>query len=95
MPHDILLNVLKFRRNKFRVYLSLDLGGGAYAYTILGVIFNEDSGDVRFLILDPHYTGKDELKTVTSKGWCSWKGPEFWDDKVFYNMCMPQRPVCI
>ncbi|CAG0879563.1 unnamed protein product [Darwinula stevensoni] len=66
------------------------IGGGAYAYTILGVIFNEDSGDVRFLILDPHYTGKDELKTVTSKGWCSWKGPDFWDDKGFMWEIAPE-----
>ena len=27
------------------------------AYTLLGVAFNEDTGEAAFLILDPHYTG--------------------------------------
>ena len=27
------------------------------AYTLLGVAFNEQTGDCAFLILDPHYTG--------------------------------------
>lgn len=28
---------------------------------------------VAYLIVDPHYTGKDELKTILSKGWVGWK----------------------
>ena len=33
------------------------IGGGVLAYTLLGVAFNELSGEAAFLILDPHYTG--------------------------------------
>eukprot|EP00794_Sanderia_malayensis_P012886 gene12886-14212_t len=68
------------------------IGGGVLAHTILGVHFNESSGDIKFLILDPHYTGGENLKTIQDKGWCGWKGPKFWDQTVHYNMCLPQRP---
>lgn len=41
---------------------------------------------VRFLILDPHYTGSDNLKTIQKEGWCGWKGPGFWDKKVVIDI---------
>lgn len=68
------------------------IGGGVLAYTLLGVEYNEDTGNTRFLILDPHYTGQDNLKTILDKGWCGWKGPEIFRSDSFYNLCMPQRP---
>ena len=71
------------------------IGGGVYAHTIVGVVYNEDTGDIRFLIVDPHFTGSDNLKTVQSKGWVGWKGPNFWNQTAHYNMCMPQRPNII
>ena len=71
------------------------IGGGVLAHTILGIHFNESTGDIRFLILDPHYTGGEDLKTVQEKGWCGWKGPNFWDQTAHYNMCLPQRPTMI
>ena len=71
------------------------IGGGVLAHTIVGVIFNELTGAVRFLIVDPHFTGHDQLKTVQSKGWVGWKGPEFWNQTAHYNLCMPQRPKMI
>ncbi|XP_056013009.1 ufm1-specific protease 2-like [Ostrea edulis] len=71
------------------------IGGGVLAHTILGVDFNEVTGDVKFLILDPHYTGAEDLKVILDKGWCGWKGMEFWDKTAHYNMCLPQRPVVI
>ena len=71
------------------------IGGGVLAHTIVGVLFNEDTGDTRFLIVDPHFTGSDNLKTVQSKGWVGWKGPKFWNQTAHYNMCMPQRPNSI
>jgi hypothetical protein len=43
------------------------IGGGAYAYTILGIDFNELTGEVKYLVLDPHYVGIDEIKTVLNK----------------------------
>ena len=49
-------------------------------------------GNTQFLILDPHYTGKEDIDTIIKEGWCGWKGPNFWDKKAHYNMCMPQRP---
>mmetsp|Transcript_7988 Transcript_7988/g.11792 ORF Transcript_7988/g.11792 Transcript_7988/m.11792 type:complete len:510 (-) Transcript_7988:595-2124(-) len=71
------------------------IGGGVLAYTLLGVDYNEDTGDIRFLILDPHYTGTDNPKTIRDKGWCAWKGPEIFKADAFYNLCMPQRPKYI
>lgn len=71
------------------------IGGGVLAHTILGVDFNDQTGNVRFLILDPHYTGGEDLKVILDKGWCGWKGADFWNQQVHYNMCMPQRPDMI
>ncbi|KAI0209314.1 Ufm1-specific protease 2 [Lamellibrachia satsuma] len=71
------------------------IGGGVLAHTILGVDFNDVTGDIKFLILDPHYTGAEDLKTIQDKGWCGWKGPDFWDQRAHYNMCLPQRPDMI
>ncbi|XP_055625171.1 probable Ufm1-specific protease 2 [Toxorhynchites rutilus septentrionalis] len=68
------------------------IGGGVLAHTILGVDFDRNTGNLKFLILDPHYTGADEIVPVQTKGWCGWKGVEFWDKKAYYNLCMPQRP---
>ena len=68
------------------------IGGGVYAHTILGVAWDEDAGEVAWLILDPHYTGKEDIKTIHNKGWCGWKGQNFWNQTAFYNMCLPQRP---
>uniref|UniRef100_A0AAR2JJZ0 Ufm1-specific protease 2 n=1 Tax=Pygocentrus nattereri TaxID=42514 RepID=A0AAR2JJZ0_PYGNA len=71
------------------------IGGGVLAHTILGVAWSESSGDIRFLILDPHYTGGEDLQIITEKGWCGWKGPEFWDQNAYYNLCLPQTPKTI
>lgn len=71
------------------------IGGGVLAHTILGVAWNEITGHMKFLILDPHYTGAEDLQVVLEKGWCGWKGPDFWDKDAYYNMCLPQRPKTI
>jgi hypothetical protein len=68
------------------------IGGGVLAHTILGVDFNCSTGELKFLILDPHYTGAEELSVIQNKGWCNWKTTNFWDVKSYYNLCMPQRP---
>lgn len=44
------------------------IGGGVLAYTLLGIDFNEKTGDCAFLILDPHYTGADDLKKIRGGG---------------------------
>lgn len=69
------------------------IGGGVLAHTILGVDFNSNTGELKFLILDPHYTGVDDLQIVQNKGWCGWKGTNFWDKSSYYNLCMPQKPM--
>lgn len=40
-------------------------GGGLYAYTLLGIEFNDEES--RFLILDPHFTANDTIKSVIEK----------------------------
>ncbi|CAL2040099.1 unnamed protein product [Caenorhabditis brenneri] len=69
------------------------IGGNMLAHTILGVDFNENTGESKFLILDPHYTGSEDIKTITSKGWCAWKPASFWSTDHFYNMVLPQPPT--
>jgi Ufm1-specific protease 2 len=71
------------------------LGGGVLAYTMLGIEWCEATGDVRYLILDPHYTGGENIKTIKDKGWCAWKTADLFRSDAFYNFCMPQRPTLI
>lgn len=71
------------------------IGGGVLAHTILGVAWSETTGQIRYLILDPHYTGAEDIQVITDKGWCGWKGPDFWDQTAYYNLCLPQRPKVI
>lgn len=71
------------------------IGGGVLAHTILGLRFNAATGDVKYLILDPHYTGSEDLHVVLNKGWCNWKNGNFWDAAAYYNLCLPQRPLDI
>ncbi|OIT04818.1 PREDICTED: probable Ufm1-specific protease [Nicotiana attenuata] len=74
------------------------IGGGVLAYTLLGVDYNDATGDCAFLILDPHYTGNDDIKKIVNGGWCGWKkavdskGKHFFLHDKFYNLLLPQRP---
>jgi hypothetical protein len=43
------------------------------AFTLLGVDYNENDGEARFLILDPHYTGSDNIASIIEKKAISWK----------------------
>jgi Ufm1-specific protease 2 len=43
------------------------IGGSSYAHTIVGIDFNEMTGQVRYLIVDPHYTGVDDIKVIINK----------------------------
>lgn len=62
------------------------IGGGVYAHTILGVDYNNQTGELKFLILDPHYTGADDLTIIQNKGWCGWKNSDFWNKTAYYNL---------
>ncbi|KAH0616143.1 hypothetical protein JD844_027038 [Phrynosoma platyrhinos] len=46
------------------------IGGGVLAHTILGVAWNEITGHIKFLILDPHYTGAEDLNIILEKVRC-------------------------
>lgn len=69
------------------------IGGGQFAYGLLGVDFNESTGDVKFLVLDPHYKGPEDVREITTKKWCSWyKAGDIFETSCFYNFCLPLRP---
>ena len=71
------------------------IGGGVLAYTLLGVDWNEHTGDVAFLILDPHYVGPDDAAAVVPT-WCGWKrGAEVFQQDAFYNFLLPQRVAAV
>lgn len=71
------------------------VGGGVLAYTIIGIDWNRETGEVEFLILDPHYTGLDDPQTIKAGGWCAWKKPSLFKKEHFYNLCMPIKPNII
>eukprot|EP00045_Choanoeca_perplexa_P007058 m.62026 g.62026 ORF g.62026 m.62026 type:complete len:133 (-) comp13914_c0_seq4:6-404(-) len=91
--YDILLPCYKVAMwCLFRINDLFAAGGNSLAHTILGIEWNESLGDVRWLIMDPHYTGKDDLHIVQGKGWCNWKDASFWNARATYNLCLPARP---
>lgn len=65
------------------------IGGGVLAYTLLGVDICAQTGEARFLILDPHYTGEENVKKINQKGWCDWKKSDIFVREAFYNLCLP------
>ena len=75
------------------------IGGGELAFTLLGVDFNQETGDCSFLIMDPHYTGADDLSLIQPK-WVGWKtkdslthlGTKLFRPDTFYSFCLPTRP---
>jgi hypothetical protein len=72
------------------------IGGGVLAHTIIGISRDPAAEEnVQFLVLDPHYTGKDDLSTILNKKWVGWKDNSFWSKKDFYNICMPLLPSTI
>lgn len=71
------------------------MGAGEYAYTLVGLCYNSSSGEAAYLIVDPHYTGTDDLKTILQKGWVGWKNLEFFEKGCqggFVNLCLPLAP---
>ena len=74
------------------------IGGGQLAFTLLGVDFSEKSGDCAFLIMDPHYTGADDISQIIPK-WVGWKKADslthmetkLFDTNNAYNFCFPMR----
>lgn len=79
------------------------IGGGVLAYTLLGIDYDENTGDCAFLILDPHYTGLDDLGKIQKGKWVAWKkvgdkataGGDLFVSGSFYNLLCPQCPRII
>lgn len=79
------------------------IGGGVLAYTLLGINFNERTGACTFLILDPHFTGADDLRAIHRGHWVAWKqadgraaaGGDLFVKDAFYNLLCPQRPCMV
>lgn len=73
------------------------IGGSVLAFTILGIAIDSNNKspngqpDVKYLILDPHYTGPDNVQSAVGKG-CSWQPSSIWKSSAFYNLCLPQTP---
>ena len=65
------------------------LGGGVLAFTLLGIEENLETGENKFLILDPHYLGSDQIKNIIEKGGISWKGADMFLANTYYNFCLP------
>lgn len=68
------------------------IGGGVLAYTMIGIAVNEENiNDTEFLIMDPHYVGKNDWKSVlkTKNGGVYWKSAKLFGAKNFYNFCCP------
>eukprot|EP01024_Parvocaulis_polyphysoides_P070885 TRINITY_DN877_c4_g1_i1.p3 TRINITY_DN877_c4_g1~~TRINITY_DN877_c4_g1_i1.p3 ORF type:complete len:113 (-),score=26.11 TRINITY_DN877_c4_g1_i1:126-425(-) len=76
------------------------IGGGVLAYTLIGIDWNEATGEVAFLILDPHYTGVDDIKKIHQGQWIAWKrlgdkaaaGGDLFVKDAYYRLLCPQRP---
>uniref|UniRef100_A0A915NAA5 UFSP1/2/DUB catalytic domain-containing protein n=1 Tax=Meloidogyne javanica TaxID=6303 RepID=A0A915NAA5_MELJA len=62
------------------------IGGGQLAHTIIGIDYNPRLGNCQYLVLDPHYTGTDNIDDILAGGWCGWKPATFWSKKDFYNL---------
>ena len=71
------------------------IGGGVLAYTLIGIDWNESTGAIKFLILDPHYTGGEDIGLIQKKGWIGWKEASLFRSEAFYNLMCPQRPQTI
>lgn len=66
------------------------IGGGVLAWTLLGICSN--GKETKYLILDPHFTGADDLKIICKKGWVAWMPASIFRKESFYNFCCPMVP---
>ena len=70
------------------------IGSGSLAHTIIGISVNLDFTVFKYLVLDPHYSGDENIQTIISKGFCGWKPASFWKKNTFSNLCLPLVPEC-
>lgn len=81
--------------SQFLSFVRPNSGGGVLAHTILGVDYDKENDVAKFLVLDPHYPGEENISVIQSKGWCGWKTANFWKKGTFYNMCLPMKKSCV
>lgn len=68
------------------------IGGGVLAYTLLGIAEDVQSPEKsEFLILDPHYKGKEDIKTIVNQKNKAvyWSNFKIFKSNYFYNLCCP------
>ena len=89
-----ILNYLPVLKQHFENYGSpVMIGGGVLAYTLLGFAEDEDDPEkTQFLILDPHYKGKEDLKLITNPKQKAvyWSNHKIFKATNFYNLCCPR-----
>ena len=74
--------------------------GGAAALHINAQHASTARLQIRFLIMDPHYTGPDDVASICPK-WVGWKSSDtlthlntkLFKSDTFYSFCLPQRPA--
>jgi hypothetical protein len=71
------------------------IGGGVLAWGLVGISYNEDTGEAWFLILDPHLaqsTGDSVQDIQKNPLGCNWRPASIFKKDAFYNFLCPQRP---
>ncbi|KFG40791.1 peptidase family c78 protein, partial [Toxoplasma gondii FOU] len=70
------------------------MGVGDYAYTMVGISVDSETGEAAFLIVDPHYAGDDgDIDKILDKNWIGWKKTNFFEKTAgtkFINLALPQ-----
>ena len=83
---------MEFKNHFQEIGSPIMIGGGVLAYTLLGVIINEEQPEKsEFLILDPHYKGKEDLKNIQNpkNKAIYWSTYKIFKSNEFYNFCCP------
>lgn len=62
----------EFKKHFLNEGTPIMFGGGVKAFSLIGVDHNELNDEMRFLIMDPHYTGQDNPTKIVEKAGVSW-----------------------
>ncbi len=88
-----ILSHLPALKNHFITYKTpIMIGGGVLAYTLLGIAEDPDNPkNTQFLILDPHYKGKEDVKLICKpkNKAVYWVNHKIFKSNHFYNLCCP------
>ena len=72
------------------------VGGGVLAHTICGICYEDEAIEhsVRYLILDPHYTGTEDMKNIKKKAVYAWK-PVFLEERLILQPVLTSEAKCV